>query len=216
MENASKALIMAGSILVSLLIIGALIYMFGGLSKLQQIEGNADDVSKLQKYDQLIEGYCKPGLYGSELLSLANLIQDYNKRQSDIKGYTPVKLEMYTKKISAAKYFKESYNNHLDLIKDFNEIESEVNTLKREVICGESIEKISGMRTIAIQNLVDNYNKTSSKKYTVEEVEEKKDNYLIIKSEYITFKNKRFDSPTVELDKNNGRIMKLTFYENGL
>ena len=72
------------------------------------------------------------------------------------------------------------------------------------------------MRTLEIEIMVNNYNATSSRKYTVEEVEAKKDAYLAIKSEYTTFKNKRFASPNIVQDKNNGRITKITFIENGL
>ena len=37
MENASKALIMAASVLIALMIIGALILMFNGLSSYQEV-----------------------------------------------------------------------------------------------------------------------------------------------------------------------------------
>lgn len=216
MENASKALIMAGSILISILIIGALILMFSKLGGLKKTELDSEEVSKLLKYEQRIESYCEPGLYGSQLASLANLIEDYNKRQADLKGYTAIKLEIKTKPISLAKYMKTSYTDYNQLITDFNNIEKEINRLKNETICGQTVEKISGMRTLEIERMVNNYNSTSSKDVTVEEVETKKDTYLAIKSEYTTFKNKRFRSPDVEQDKNNGRITKMTFTENGL
>lgn len=216
MENASKALIMAGSVLISIVIIGALILMFNNLGKLKETELDSESASKLLKYEQQIEGYCRAGLYGSEIVSLANLIEDYNIRQADFNGYTAVQLIIKTTPISLAKYMKTNYTDYTQLITDFNNIEKQINTLKNKIICGETIEKISGMRTLEIENLVNNYNATSSRKYTVEEVEEEKDSYLAIKSEYTTFKNKRFRSPEIIQDKNNGRITKITFIENGL
>lgn len=216
MENTSKALIMAGSILISMVIIAALILMFNSLGALKKTELDSETASKLLKYEQQIEGYCKPGLYGSELVSLANLIDDYNKRQADFKGYTAIQLEIKTKAISLAKYMKNYYTDYNQLITDFNNIEKQINTLKNKTICGQTIEKISGMRTLEIERIVNNYNATSSKKYKVEEVEAQKDAYLAIKSEYTTFKNKRFAMPEVVQDKNNGRIAKITFIENGL
>ena len=105
MENASKALIMAGSILISVVIIGALILMFNNLGELKKTELDSESTSKLLKYEQQIEGYCRPGLYGSELVSLSNLIDDYNKRLVDFKGYTAIQLEIKTKAISQANRF---------------------------------------------------------------------------------------------------------------
>ncbi len=41
MENASKALIIAGSVLISLLVIAALVFMFNQLSDLRQTQEDA-------------------------------------------------------------------------------------------------------------------------------------------------------------------------------
>ena len=46
MENASKALIMAGSVLLSLLIIGALVFMFDSLKGLKQTEATSEEVQR--------------------------------------------------------------------------------------------------------------------------------------------------------------------------
>ncbi len=72
MENASKALIMAGSVLLSLLIITTLVFMFGKLGDLKNSEASTEEVKKLAEYNRQIETFDR-ALYGSELLSLANL-----------------------------------------------------------------------------------------------------------------------------------------------
>lgn len=96
MENASKALIMAGSILMSLMIIGIAIFAYRQLSEVQQIKSNVEDAEKLQSYMQKFEQYNKT-IYGSELLSLGNLQLDYNYRQSDLNGYKPVTITVKMK-----------------------------------------------------------------------------------------------------------------------
>lgn len=97
MENASKALIMAGSILISLLVIGLVIFAYSQLSSIKQIESNVEESTKLDNYAKSFEQYNKT-IYGSELLSLGNLQSDYNFRQADLKGYTPVTITVQMKR----------------------------------------------------------------------------------------------------------------------
>ena len=49
MENASKALIMAGSVLLAILIIGALVYTFNLMSNLKTTEQRSAEAEKLVK-----------------------------------------------------------------------------------------------------------------------------------------------------------------------
>ena len=53
MENASKALIIAGSVLISLLVIAALVFMFNQLSDLRQTQEDASIEDKLQGFMQI-------------------------------------------------------------------------------------------------------------------------------------------------------------------
>ena len=67
MENASRALIMAGSVLLALLIIGLLVFMFNSISGLKQQEANSEQVLKLAEYNKRILTYNRE-LYGPELV----------------------------------------------------------------------------------------------------------------------------------------------------
>lgn len=82
MENASKALIMAGGMLIALMIIGALILMFSNLSNYQQtrIEGEVD--SQVVEFNNQFSTYNRPDVRGSELYSLLNRAINYNRTQS--------------------------------------------------------------------------------------------------------------------------------------
>lgn len=77
MENASKALIMAGSILLSVLVIALLVYGYTNLSALEQTKQDTQDNIELSEYMARFEQFNRT-LYGSELLSLGNLQEDYN------------------------------------------------------------------------------------------------------------------------------------------
>ena len=96
MENASKALIMAGSILLSLLVIGTIVFMYYQLSDVQQVKSEAEATAKVVEYGKKFEQYNKT-LYGSELLSLANLRDDYNRTQAKEKGYKEVEIKVIIK-----------------------------------------------------------------------------------------------------------------------
>ena len=97
MENASKALIIAGSVLISLLVISALVFMFNQLSAFEQAKADSQENAKMAEYMQKFEQFNKKAVYGSELLSLANLTDDYNLTQGDYQGYNKVNITVYIK-----------------------------------------------------------------------------------------------------------------------
>ena len=90
MENASKALEMAGGVLIALMIIGLIVLGYNRISDLQQTEKDADASSK--EYYVSFEDYNRNGVYGSELFSLANKIDDFNRLYPESEGYSKVSL----------------------------------------------------------------------------------------------------------------------------
>lgn len=224
MENASKALIMAGSVLISILIISALVFMFNQLRGVKTTEIDSDEAKKLVQFNKQIETFNR-SLYGSELLSLCNLIDDYNKRQADIKGYTPIKIEIRTKGIASAQKMKDNYINenssYKDILKDFEELQDELDDAKNEVVLGERIEKWAGMKRAAQIQLLLQKGKTQQDAIDIvdgingnllSEIEK----YNNLKSELTEFKNKKFSKPTYEYDSSTGSVSKIIFKEQGL
>lgn len=223
MENASKALIMASSVLLALLIIGALVFMYSSLSNLKSTEATSEEVEKLAEYNKQIENFNRSGVYGSELLSLANLIDDYNTRQADLKGYQEIKLtiNIINHPISGAKYMKANYTSYQNLLKDFNNLENEVNKWKAGTAKGYTItvgntnvtaDKISGMTPLALSELIKKANPN------VRDIETESQNlrdqaqiYVDLKTEMTEFKNKKFQTPEVSYDKRTGRIIAMTY-----
>lgn len=82
MENASRALIMAGSVLIALMVLGALMLMFNNLSSYQQIRQTDTRTSQTIEFNAQFETYNRTDVRGSELYSLLNRAVDYNRRQS--------------------------------------------------------------------------------------------------------------------------------------
>lgn len=107
MENASKALIMAGSILIAIMVIGLLVYGYNQMSDLEQTKEDAKITDTLAEYMRRFEQYNRgqgdEPLYGSEILSLANLQEDYNLLEAT-DGYSPVSIKIEIKKEILRKY----------------------------------------------------------------------------------------------------------------
>ncbi len=220
MENASKALIMAGSVLISMLIIGALIFMFNQLKDVKSIEANSDEVKKLAEYNKQIETFNR-SLYGSELLSLCNLIDDYNKRQADLQGYKSITIEIYTKGIIASKYMKEKYTSYKDLLSDFTSLERDLNLAKNKKVEGERVEKLAGMKRAALIQLLIQKGKTQEQAEVImdnsdSEINVAIDDYNEKKSELKEFKNKMFQRPKYEYDNLTSRVEQIVFKEQGM
>lgn len=79
MENAAKALLIAGAVLIGILVTGAFIFLFRDISKTQV---DLEEVKALQQVDEFNKQFTsyEKTLYGHELLSLINMIEDYNTK----------------------------------------------------------------------------------------------------------------------------------------
>lgn len=216
MENASKALTIAGSVFLAILIITVLVITFRKIGTWKQTEANTEGEQTIIQYNKEIESFNKAGLYGSEILSLANLIDDYNTRQADQKGYKAINLTIYIEQINDAKYIKKNYTNYKNLINDFKKLETQVNTLQNTKICGESLKKLAGLTTENLRDYINKYNALNSKSYTYEQVEQEIEKYQALNSEMQVFKNKRFKLPEVKYDKLTGRVISMMFKEVGI
>ena len=222
MENASKALIMAGSVLLSLLVIGALIFMFNSLSGLKTGEADSDEVLKLAEYNKKIETYNRD-LYGSELISLANLIDDYNKREPN-EGYQKIdfKVDMSALSSSLTGYMASSYTSYTNLIQDYKtRIENALNESKQTikvgtVNVGKSAKDWAGMTDEQKDaHLNDLQTKESLNAGTITTIRNKMEasatTYSKLSAASNTFKNRKFEPKEFSSDSNTGRITSIKF-----
>lgn len=130
MENASKALIMAGSILISIIIISLLVLGYNQMSQLEQTRQDAEEADKLSEYMRRFEQFNREVVYGSELLSLGNLQQDYAAFVARIdEGYEPVEVTVeITKEIPDSRgYFETGTYTIQELSAEQSRIEGELN-----------------------------------------------------------------------------------------
>lgn len=94
MENASKALLMAGGVLMAILVISMLVLMFSNLTNVFSEGNQANREAQIVKFNMEYESYNREGVRGTEILSLLAKVEDYNKYQSDYEGtnagYSPI------------------------------------------------------------------------------------------------------------------------------
>lgn len=95
MENASKALIIAGSVLMALLVISLLVFFYNNLQQWQKVDLSAEEQAQIVEYNKQYEVYARD-LYGTDIFSLCNKIVDYKKRETDPeqKKYQEITIEL--------------------------------------------------------------------------------------------------------------------------
>ena len=92
MENSTKALLIAGGILLGILTITALTVMIANSAKLQKAQYDKEDVEKLAKWNAEWEAYNKSYLYGAEVLTVVKKAQQNNSEYSNTKYHVNVTL----------------------------------------------------------------------------------------------------------------------------
>ena len=89
MENATKALLMAGGVLIALLVVGALVLMWNQISAYQASNSDNEKSSQLADFNKEYVKYTYDDIYGYELISLANKIYDHNVAKKDVGNSFP-------------------------------------------------------------------------------------------------------------------------------
>lgn len=81
MENASKALLMAGGMLIALLVIGALVLMFNQIGDYEKGNQGIKKTSEIAEFNIDFERYLDDkGITGADVISLVNKVNDYNNK----------------------------------------------------------------------------------------------------------------------------------------
>ena len=226
MENASKALLIAGSVLVSVLIIGLLVFGYRQISDLQQTRADAEDNTKLVEYMSQFESFNRV-LYGSEVFSLANLREDYNADDDIQDGYKEIEITIkISRSIAATTYFQADTYNIEEIDEQKDELEDEIASYEkvRSSYNGRSVKyyaertyrEIANDFNVAVSSTDLNYDiqakleANSRTNRLMQEIYE----YQSLRSIYTEFKEgKRFRCTNVEYDPSNGRIIEMNYEE---
>lgn len=100
MENSAKALLMAGGILVTMLIVVLLFYFKGKITEFYDNQKGINDIDSVAEFNKQFTNYERNNVHGYEIISLANMIEDYNTRHSGAvdapndEKYKPIELRV--------------------------------------------------------------------------------------------------------------------------
>lgn len=86
MENATKALLIAGGVLIGLMVVSACLIAYNQITDYYQENANIARTEQVLKFNNEYTVYDRNDVRGSELLSLINKVVDYNKREADVSG----------------------------------------------------------------------------------------------------------------------------------
>ena len=204
MENASKALAMAGGLLLAIIIIAVLMYVVQNTASLKKAEEDKEIAEQITKFNMEYESYEKTLLRGTELVTLINKAIANNKKYEDsdkvydidihFKLKTPIKETIVTveegkkknteEKVTfgEAKTYKLIDNNRSDRIN----------------------EDITQFMNIGALNSTDAYEIINYKDI---------DNYQMVYSGFTDFKRKIFKCTKIEYSDVTGRVNLLEFEE---
>ena len=113
MENASKALIMAASVLIAIVIISAFVLMMSNLTSYQQKSYDTELTAQVAEFNNQFMTYARDDIRGSDMISLMNRIADYNTRYTGTEGYTPMEVDIDMNGINEKLVFDTDQGNKL-------------------------------------------------------------------------------------------------------
>lgn len=218
MENATKALEIAASVLIGVLLLGALIFGYNQIAEQKKIEQKNEKARQLSEYNINFESYSKDKVYGSELLSLANEIINYNTRKAtDESGYQKIELEVTIKNaIMDGKVFK--FDNKTYSANDIDDAYKDLSKKIREAnvkYAGKSVTYWTNALPVTSEAIF--RQKILEYGYNIPDSHELFNKIIVYKqlvNEQKEFGRKTFKyKDLVEYDQGNGRVVKLTFEE---
>lgn len=97
MENAAKALVIAGGILLAIMTLSLLVYMTSATSRMAEAQDQKIEHEQLVAFNSTYEAYNKNRMYGVDAISVAKKAINYNIRLDPSKAGEAVTIELILK-----------------------------------------------------------------------------------------------------------------------
>lgn len=94
MENATKALLIAAGVLLSIMILSLIVVFWDQMSAYFSAQHDAVIIKQIVEFNKKFDNYNGKTIRGSELLSVINRVVDYNNSEHDMIGYEPIIIEI--------------------------------------------------------------------------------------------------------------------------
>lgn len=88
MEDVNKALIMAGSILLAVILVSVFVATMSDISKWPEEQNKLKKVEQLARFNQEYEAFQKSGMYGVDVVSCLNKAKSHNEKYVEGDGFT--------------------------------------------------------------------------------------------------------------------------------
>lgn len=193
MENAAKALLIAGGILLALMTLSLIVYMSTATTRMAEAQDEKKAAEELTAFNMEYEAYNKSVMYGTDIITVVNKAINYN--------------ETATEKIEIELTIVNDYKTTIETIKQYsNERKSEKTKIESSLSLNAGTYKIDKLKNFFSQSANDELGKPTSKgSYT-----ETTNKY----SALTTFKRSSFRCIPDSVEYNaNGRIIKMCFEE---
>lgn len=231
MENASKALMMAGAILLTIMVLGLAVYFYTQFKQFPGKQEEALEMEQITKFNQEYESYYKQKMYGVDVVTVLNKAINNNKKYANpINGkylkntnnyYIDVQIKLLSPVISYATQYKE--------LEGSTRLE---NQTIRGKIDGKGLDRSFILRTwLPAKTIINLLDENEDQVYMNKDIEQiledfetvkiklagtdKFDefNYTIVKSGLTDFKRKFFRCTNIEYNKETTRVSRIVFEE---
>lgn len=206
MENASKALLMAGGMLIALLVIGALVLMFNQIGDYEKGNQGIKKTSEIAEFNIDFVRYTEGNIKGVDIISLANKIINFNSKNGILnsidyskKIILNIDVNDFSKLFGSNSYEIKNYDNDfMKTIKKFSSLENTYTLSKMDELSSNYDSIVNGNKTIG-----DILGKKYDGKLAVKDIEDYR--------EYSEFKASTFKSKEEPKYHDDGQVKELSF-----
>lgn len=217
MENTSKALIMAGGILLAIMVLGALLLMFNRVGEYQRGEEVLKRTTQLSEFNSEFTQYERNDVKGTDLVSLVNKIISYNAKGSGNQNVDDsIKINVEISLTSSGKSFKDKIGtNPIVFTKTKYSVSSQNDELVRIFNKMRELESRGSIGAKGLALLTSNINALETGTKTVKDILGKQISITISEiqqyEEYSRFKESTFKVDGNSTTYQNGQIAKMKF-----
>ena len=234
MENASKALLIAASVLIAIVIIGAFMLMMTSLTDYQDKSYQSTQDAQITEFNNLYLSYNRKDVRGSDIVSLMNRIVDYNDTKSDEEGFTEMGITIHmnghnsdlsydgrNRLVTSNQYDEETIKS---IVGSPSSVSGGATTGKIRQIENRYQSKYANQLAAEIANIM---NMSDEDEFNTEKILPKTlSSYGVSLAgvyedalyyyEYVQFKRAKFDCVGTENDRDTGRIISMEFECTGM
>lgn len=207
MENASKALLMAGGMLIALLVIGALVLMFNQIGDYEKGNQGIKKTSEIAEFNIDFIRYTEGNIKGVDIISLANKVINFNSKNGILNSIDYSKkitlnidVNDFSKLFGSNSYEIKNYddNDFMKTIKKFSSLENTYTLSKMDELSSNYDSIVNGNKTIG-----DILGKKYDGKLAVKDIEDYR--------EYSEFKASTFKCKEEPKYHDDGQVKELSF-----